>query len=77
MPTVDFDEQSAYDSIIETRVYNNEAIIVCFTASVVRWLIHYARMAQALGFDHFVVVGSSPSQPATLQHRQQPLSHRQ
>lgn len=61
MPTVDFDDQSAYDSIIETRVYKDEAIIVCFTASVVRWLIHYARMAQALGFDHFVVVGESRS----------------
>lgn len=59
LPHMNLAPAEAVDTIIATRSFKNEIIVTCFDARAIRWLLHYARMAQSLGFDHFLVIGDS------------------
>lgn len=57
---MDIGQKGGIDEAIRHRAFDNEIIVTCFTDSAVRWMVHYGRMVQALGFDHFVVLTNDP-----------------
>lgn len=59
LPHINLGLSETVSTVIDTRAFNGEIIVTVFTRNALRWMLHYARMAQSLGFDHFVAIGDS------------------
>lgn len=59
MPHANLASPGALDAVFSARSFRGEIIVSCFKDDPfsLRWMLHYARMAQSKGFDHFVPIG--------------------
>lgn len=59
VPHVNLLSPGALDEVFRTRSFKGEIIVSCFRNDdfSLRWMHHFARMAQSLGFDHVVPIG--------------------
>lgn len=59
MPHVNLASPGALDAVFQARAHKGEVIVSCFKEDEysLRWMHHFALMAQAVGYDHFVPIG--------------------